>query len=145
MRGRMLAAALLYAQAVAYIDAHPGEVDEYGPSAGGRNGFPPATRGGHGGGCGAGAGAAGQLLALRRRDRLTSLVFCSATRPAWGRWKSPQVAEVLPLLYLHGLSSSDFGPALEQFLGSAAGLSVATITRLTAQWQDDARRSTSVR
>ena len=49
-----------------------------------------------------------------------------------------RVAEVLPLLYLHGLSSSDFGPALEQFLGSAAGLSAATITRLTAQWQDDA-------
>ena len=30
------------------------------------------------------------------------------------------VAEVLPLLYLHGLASSDF-PAPEQFLGSAAG------------------------
>jgi putative transposase len=27
---------------------------------------------------------------------------------------------------------------LEQFLGSAAGLSAATITRLTTQWQDDA-------
>jgi putative transposase len=50
----------------------------------------------------------------------------------------PQVAEVLPLLYLHGLSSSDFRPALEQFLGSSAGPSAATITRLTAQWQDDA-------
>jgi len=45
---------------------------------------------------------------------------------------------VLPLLYLHGLSSSDFGPALEQFLGSGAGLSATTITRLTAQWQDEA-------
>jgi len=44
----------------------------------------------------------------------------------------------LPLLYLHGLSSGDFVPALEQFLGSTAGLSAATITRLTAQWQDDA-------
>jgi putative transposase len=43
---------------------------------------------------------------------------------------------------LHGLSSSDFGPALEQFLGSAAGLSAATITRLTAQWQDDAEAFT---
>jgi putative transposase len=52
------------------------------------------------------------------------------------------VAEVLPLLYLHGLSSSDFGPALEQFLGSAAGLSAATITRLTAQWHDDAEAFT---
>ena len=49
------------------------------------------------------------------------------------------MAEVLPLLYLHGLSSSDFGPALEQFLGSDQGLSAATITRLTTQWQDEAR------
>ena len=49
----------------------------------------------------------------------------------------PQVtegSEVLPLLYLHGLSSGDFVPALEQFLGSAAGLSPATVTRLTKQW-----------
>ena len=46
---------------------------------------------------------------------------------------------MLPLLYLHGLSSLDFGPALEQFLGTGAGLSAATITRLTAQWQDEAR------
>ena len=63
--------------------------------------------------------------------------FASAILPAWSR-KSPRVAEVLPLLYLHGLSSSDFGPALEQFLGSDQGLSAATITRLTGQWQDEA-------
>ncbi|SFF91420.1 Transposase (or an inactivated derivative) [Actinacidiphila alni] len=44
---------------------------------------------------------------------------------------------MLPLLYLHGLSSGDFVPALEQFLGSAAGLSPATVTRLTKQWGDD--------
>lgn len=64
--------------------------------------------------------------------------FSSAILPAWAR-KSPQMAEVLPLLYLHGLSSSDFGPALEQFLGSSAGLSATTITRLTSQWQDEAK------
>jgi putative transposase len=63
--------------------------------------------------------------------------FSSAILPAWAR-KSPRVAEVLPLLYLHGLSSGDFVPALERFLGSAAGLSASTITRLTAQWRDDA-------
>jgi len=63
--------------------------------------------------------------------------FASAIMPAWAR-KSPQVAEVLPLLYLHGLSSGDFAPALGQFLGSAAGLSAATITPMTTQWQDDA-------
>jgi putative transposase len=47
--------------------------------------------------------------------------------------------EVLPLLYPHGLSTGDFGAALEQFLGSGAGLSAASITRLTAQWQDEAK------
>jgi putative transposase len=63
--------------------------------------------------------------------------FASAILPAWAR-KSPKVAEVLPLLYLHGLSSGDFGLALEQFLGSGAGLSAASVTRLTTQWQEEA-------
>ncbi|MEU6578962.1 IS256 family transposase [Streptomyces sp. NPDC046805] len=62
--------------------------------------------------------------------------FSSAILPPWCR-KSPKISEVLPLLYLHGLSSGDFVPALEQFLGSSAGLSAATVTRLTQQWQAD--------
>jgi transposase-like protein len=44
---------------------------------------------------------------------------------------------VLPLLYLHGLSGGDFVPALEQFLGTSAGLSASTITRLCEQCQDE--------
>ncbi len=76
----------------------------------------------------------------KRIDEATGerIRFSSAILPAWAR-KSPGVAEVLPLLYLHGLSTGDFVPALEQFLGSAVGLSAATVTRLTAQWQDDAK------
>jgi putative transposase len=62
--------------------------------------------------------------------------FSSAILPPWCR-RSPKIAEVLPLRYLHGLSTGDFVPALEQFLGSSAGLSPATVTRLTAQWQAD--------
>ncbi|WP_246113739.1 IS256 family transposase [Streptomyces montanus] len=62
--------------------------------------------------------------------------FSSAILLPWCR-KSPKISEVLPLLYLHGLSSGDFVPALEQFLGSSAGLSAATVTRLTTQWQAD--------
>src|SRR5262245_3708554 len=54
--------------------------------------------------------------------------FSSAILPAWAR-KTPKITEVLPLLYLHGLSSVDFVPALGQFLGSAAGLSAAVITQ----------------
>ena len=60
--------------------------------------------------------------------------FSSAILPPWAR-KTPHVQEVLPLLYLHGLSSQDFGPALGQFLGSTKGLSAATITKLTQTWQ----------
>ncbi|MGW9382210.1 IS256 family transposase [Streptomyces albidoflavus] len=62
--------------------------------------------------------------------------FSSKILPPWCR-KSPKVSEVLPLLYLHGLSSGDFVPALEQFLGGTAGLSAATVTRLTKQWGED--------
>ena len=43
------------------------------------------------------------------------------------------------MLYLHGLSTSDFTPALEQFLGTGAGLSPPVITRLTTQWQTEAK------
>ena len=75
----------------------------------------------------------------KRADEVTGARrrFCSAILPACAR-KFPRVAEVLPLLYLHGLSSSDFVLALEQLLGSAAGLSATTITRLTTKWQDEA-------
>nr|WP_203609408.1 IS256 family transposase [Streptomyces anulatus] len=62
--------------------------------------------------------------------------FSSKILAPWCR-KSPKISEVLPLLYLHGLSSGDFVPAMEQFLGSAAGLSPAMVTRLTKQWSDD--------
>ena len=64
--------------------------------------------------------------------------FSSAILPPWAR-KTPQIEQVLPLLYLHGLSSGDFVPALGQFLGSAKGLSASTITKLTETWKAEAR------
>jgi transposase-like protein len=64
--------------------------------------------------------------------------FSSAIVPPWCR-KTPKITEVLPLLYLHGLSSGDFVPALGQFLGSAAGLSPAVIIRLTETWKAEQR------
>jgi transposase-like protein len=64
--------------------------------------------------------------------------FSSAILPPWCR-KTPKINEVLPLLYLHGLSSGDFGPALGQFLGSSAGLSSSVITKLTETWRGEQR------
>jgi transposase-like protein len=133
---RMLAAAL-QAEVAAYVEAHRGEVDGEGRRLVVRNGY-------HAAGEVTTAAGAVEVRQPRVNDRRTDEVsgerrrFSSAILPAWSR-KSPRVAEVLPLLYLHGLSSSDFGPALEQFLGSDQGLSAATITRLTAQWQEEAR------
>jgi len=62
--------------------------------------------------------------------------FRSVILPPWCR-RSPKVAEVLPLLYLHGLSTGDFVPALEAFFGSTAGLSAAAVGRLLGAWQAD--------
>jgi transposase-like protein len=64
--------------------------------------------------------------------------FASAILPPWCR-KTPKITEVLPLLYLHGLSSGDFVPALGQFLGSTAGLSAPVITKLTETWKAEQR------
>ena len=61
--------------------------------------------------------------------------FTSKLLPPYMR-KSPKVAEVLPVLYLRGLSTNDFQPALEALLGeNAKGLSATTITRMTTQWE----------
>ncbi len=61
--------------------------------------------------------------------------FSSKILPAYAR-RSPKVNDVLPVLYLHGLSTGDFEPALRDLLGEdAAGLSAASISRLTKAWQ----------
>jgi putative transposase len=65
--------------------------------------------------------------------------FKSVIVPPYMR-RSPKVTEVLPLLYLHGLSSGDFIPALEGFFGTEAGLSAATISRLAEEWQEERKR-----
>ena len=61
--------------------------------------------------------------------------FSSRILPAYAR-RSPKVTEVLPILYLHGLSTRDFGPALRDLLGEdASGLSSSSIQRLTEAWR----------
>jgi putative transposase len=68
--------------------------------------------------------------ATGEREKFTSKIL-----PAYAR-RSPKVTEVLPVLYLHGLSTGDFGPALRDLLGEdAAGLSATSISRLTKAWQ----------
>jgi transposase-like protein len=129
---RMLAVAL-QAEVAAYCARFTGERDENGHRLVVRNGYHEPRE------VTTAAGAI-EVHAPRVNDKRVDPEtgerqrFLSAILPPWAR-KTPQVQEVLPLLYLHGLSSQDFGPALGQFLGSTKGLSAATITKLTETWQ----------
>ena len=129
---RMLAAAL-EAEVDAYVSALADERDDQGRRLVVRNGHAVARS------LVTGAGPL-EVRAPRVDDRRVDGVtgerrrFCSSILPPWAR-KSPKVADVLPLMYLHGMSSGDFVPALEEFFGSAAGLSASVITRLTTDWQ----------
>ena len=134
---RQMLAAALQAEVAAYVEQFADVLDEDGHRLVVRNGYHQQRD------VATGAGAV-TVTAPRVNDKRVDQEtgerqrFSSKILPAWSR-KSPKVAEVLPLLYLHGLSSLDFAPALEQFLGSGAGLSAATVTRLTTQWQEEAK------
>lgn len=82
------------------------------------------------------AAGAVEVRAPRVRDRREGERFVSTLLPPYLR-RSPKVGAVLPLLYLHGLSSGDFVPALAEFFGSEAGLSASSVTRLTESWQTE--------
>jgi transposase-like protein len=133
---RMLAEAL-QAEVDAYIAAFAAERDENGRRLVVRNGS-------HQGREVLTSAGAVEVTVPRVNDRRADPVtgerqrFCSAILPPWAR-KTPKITELLPLLYLHGLSSGDFVPALGQFLGSAAGLSGPVITKLTGTWKAEQR------
>jgi putative transposase len=130
---RMLAEAL-EAEVADYIEAAREQRDEQGHALVVRNGYARERE------VLLGAGSVA-LKAPRVNDRRVDEEgnrrrFKSVILPPYMR-RSPKVTEVLPLLYLHGLSSGDFVPALEEFFGTEAGLSSATIIRLTEQWQKE--------
>src|SRR3954454_21353215 len=133
---RMLAAAL-QAEVDAYIAAFTDQRDEAGRRLVVRNGSHQTRE------VLTSAGSV-EVTAPRVNDRRVDpdtgerQRFSSAILPAWCR-KTPKITEVLPLLYLHGLSSSDFAAALGQFLGSSSGLSPAVITKLTETWKGEQR------
>lgn len=75
------------------------------------------------------------VRAPRVRDRAGELKFSSRILPPYLR-RTRSLDELLPWLYLKGLSSSDFSGALTALLGPAApGLSAATICRLKEIWR----------
>lgn len=76
-----------------------------------------------------------EIAAPRVHDRRLESKFTSRILPPWMR-RSPKVNEVIPLLYLRGLSTGDFREALPALLGEeASGLSAASITRQLGVWE----------
>ena len=130
---RMLVTAL-EAEVAEYIERHRGERDADGRAAVVRNGKSRKRRVTLG--CGTVEVEAPRVNDKRvvdgERARFTSEVL-----PPYMR-RSPKVDEVLPVLYLRGLSTGDFEPALKSLLGDkAAGLSSTSITRMTTAWKSE--------
>jgi len=121
--------AALETEVAAYLHAHVTERDADGHALVVRNGRGRTRKVTLGGGTIA-------VNAPRINDRRVGtdsqrFKFTSRILPPYMR-RSPKVAEVLPVLYMRGLSTGDFREALAALLGKdAAGLSATNIARLT--------------
>lgn len=131
---RMLVTAL-EAEVATYIEAHHDARDENGCALVVRNGKGRERQ------VTMGSGAV-RVRAPRVNDKRhvdgEKQRFTSQILPPYMR-RSPKVAEVLPVLYLRGLSTGDFREALPVLLGEAAasGLSPTNIARMTQEWMED--------
>ena len=134
---RMLMQAI-EAEVEAFLAAHAGLVDAQGRRRLVRNGHAPERQ------IQTGIGP----LAVRRpkvRDRGAAagdepIRFSSTILPAYLR-RTRNIEELLPWLYLKGVSTGQFAEALTALLGpEAPGLSATTVRRLTEAWQEEHAR-----
>jgi len=131
---RMLITALEW-EVGEYVDRHSKHLDEAGHRQVVRNGTARARKVTLG--CGTLEVSAPRVNDKRLDESGTRQRFSSRILPPYMR-RSPKVAEVLPVLYLRGLSTGDFQEALPILLGKeASGLSPSAICRLTNAWSTE--------
>jgi putative transposase len=130
---QQLLAQAIQAEVAAYLDAHAHLRDEHGHQQVVRNGsLPERTIT-----TGVGAVAVKQPRVHDRRAVSQREKFSSAILPPYLR-KTKSIEELIPWLYLKGVSTGDFSEALAAILGpNAPGLSATTVTRLKAVWQQE--------
>jgi transposase-like protein len=128
-----LLAQAIQAEVAAYLDARSDVRDEAGRRQVVRNGYLPQrtilT--------GVGPVEVKQPRVQDRRPADQREKFSSAILPPYLR-KTKSIEELIPWLYLKGVSTGDFSEALAAILGpDAPGLSATTVTRLKAVWQQE--------
>jgi transposase-like protein len=128
-----LLAQAIDAEVADWIDAHQHCLDDHGHRQVVRNGHSPArtiTTG-------VGPVEVRQPRVRDRRPAEQAEKFSSKILPPYLR-KTKAVEELIPWLYLKGVSTGDFSEALAALLGpEAPGLSASTITRLKGIWQQE--------
>jgi len=127
---RQLLVSALEAEVNEYLQAHRESRDDQGHRLVVRNGY-GANRS-----LQTGLGTL-EVQSPRVRDGREGERFTSRILPPYLR-RTPSLENLIPTLYLKGVSTSAMPAALEPLLGpNAAGLSVATIVRLIEGWQSD--------
>ena len=128
---RQIIAQAVEAELHEFLDQYRPLQDEHGRQAVVRNGYLPERT------ITTGVGDVGiQVPKVRDRTR-QGIKFNSLLLPPYLKCTS-SVEEVLPWLYLRGLSTGDFSEALTSLLGeSVQGLSPSTISRMKAKWHDE--------
>ncbi len=117
-----------------FLDEHAARVDEHGRHLVVRNGHLPARQ------IVTGAGPL-EIQQPRVRDKSPDpeerVRFSSSILPPYLR-KSKSVEELIPWLYLKGISTSDFSEALQALIGpDAVGFSPNVVVRLKEQWSQE--------
>jgi len=113
-----------------YIEKHKEVLDESGHRLVVRNGHLPARV------LQSGAGAI-PVKQPRIHDKRKNHRFSSNILPPYMR-RSPSLEDLIPLLYLKGISTNSFGEVLESILGPRAiGISSSTVTRLKQVWEKE--------
>jgi len=131
---RRLLAQALEAEIEVFINQYTDLKDELGRRRIVRNGFMPERK------IQSGIGSV-PVKAPRVRDRhsapLKRIRFSSTILPPYLR-RTKSMEELIPWLYLKGVSTGDFSDALAALVGKEApGLSAPTISRLKTIWQQD--------
>ena len=131
---RQLLVQALEAEVEAFLKEHQNIRDEQGKRQVTRNGYMPERT------IQTGIGdveVKAPRVADRRKDSAAKIRFTSSILPPYLR-RTKSIEELLPWLYLKGISTGDFGEALAALLGkSAPGLSSSTISRLKDVWQGE--------